>query len=41
MLLKLEQECSIGSEWGTAEANRRARFYRLTRARAPTIASGN
>ena len=28
--LKLEQEGSIASEWGTSENNRRARFYRLT-----------
>jgi PadR family transcriptional regulator, regulatory protein PadR len=32
MLLKLEQEGSIASEWGASENNRRARFYRLTRA---------
>jgi transcriptional regulator len=31
ILLKLEQEGSIASEWGTSENNRRARFYRLTR----------
>ena len=31
VLLKLEQEGSIGSEWGASENNRRARFYRLTR----------
>jgi PadR family transcriptional regulator len=31
-LLKLEQEGFIVSEWGTSENNRRARFYRLTRA---------
>jgi transcriptional regulator len=31
-LLKLEQEGDIASEWGTSENNRRARFYRLTRA---------
>jgi transcriptional regulator len=31
-LLKLEQEGSIASEWGTSENNRRAKFYRLTRA---------
>ncbi len=30
VLLKLEQEGSIASEWGTSENNRRARFYRLT-----------
>jgi PadR family transcriptional regulator, regulatory protein PadR len=32
VLLKLEQEGSIASEWGVSEQNRRARFYRLTRA---------
>ncbi len=32
VLLKLEQEGGIESEWGASENNRRARFYRLTRA---------
>jgi PadR family transcriptional regulator PadR len=32
VLLKLEQEGAISSEWGTSENNRRARFYRLTKA---------
>ena len=32
LLLKLEQEGAIASEWGTSDNNRRARFYRLTRA---------
>ena len=31
-LLKLEQEGSISSEWGTSENNRKAKFYKLTRA---------
>ncbi|HKU23107.1 MAG TPA: PadR family transcriptional regulator [Terriglobales bacterium] len=31
LLLKLEHEGSIVSEWGVSENNRRARFYRLTR----------
>lgn len=31
LLLKLEHEGSIASEWGTSENNRRARFYQLTR----------
>lgn len=31
-LLKLEQEGSIASEWGLSENNRKAKFYRLTRA---------
>ena len=30
LLLKLEQEGSIASEWGASENNRRARFYRIT-----------
>ena len=30
VLLKLEQEGAIASEWGASENNRRARFYRLT-----------
>ena len=32
LLLKLEQEGAIASESGTSENNRKARFYRLTRA---------
>jgi transcriptional regulator len=32
VLLKLEQEGAIASEWGTSDNNRKARFYRLTRA---------
>ena len=31
VLLKLEQEGSVASEWGVSENNRKARFYRLTR----------
>lgn len=31
-LLKLEQEGYISAEWGSSENNRRARFYKLTRA---------
>jgi transcriptional regulator len=31
-LLKLEQEGYISAEWGVSENNRRARFYKLTRA---------
>src|SRR5262245_35841580 len=30
VLLKLEQEGSIGSEWGVSENNRKAKFYRIT-----------
>jgi PadR family transcriptional regulator PadR len=32
LLLKLENEGAITSDWGASENNRRARFYRLTRA---------
>ena len=32
VLLKLEHEGAIASEWGASENNRRARFYRLTQA---------
>jgi PadR family transcriptional regulator, regulatory protein PadR len=31
-LLKLEQEGYVVSEWGASENNRRAKYYRLTRA---------
>jgi PadR family transcriptional regulator PadR len=31
-LLKLDQEGYIASEWGVSENNRKAKFYRLTRA---------
>jgi PadR family transcriptional regulator len=31
-LLKLEQEGYIKSEWGTSDHNRKAKFYKLTRA---------
>jgi PadR family transcriptional regulator, regulatory protein PadR len=32
LLLRLEQEGAIASDWGPSENNCRARFYRLTRA---------
>ena len=32
VLLRLQQEGAIGSDWGASENNRRARYYRLTRA---------
>jgi transcriptional regulator len=32
VLLRLEQEGCIVSEWGVSENNRRAKFYRITRA---------
>jgi PadR family transcriptional regulator PadR len=31
VLLKLEQEGAIASEWGVSENNRRAKFYRITK----------
>jgi PadR family transcriptional regulator, regulatory protein PadR len=31
-LLKLEQEGYIASEWGVSDNNRRAKYYKLTRA---------
>ena len=31
VLLRLEQEGAIASDWGTSDNNRRARFYKLTR----------
>jgi transcriptional regulator len=31
-LLKLEQEGYIASEWGVSDNNRKAKFYKLTRA---------
>ena len=31
-LLKLEQEGYVASEWGTSDNNRKAKYYRLTRA---------
>ena len=31
ILLKLEQEGAITSEWGVSENNRRAKFYRITK----------
>src|SRR6202167_729441 len=32
VLLRLEQEGAVASDWAPSENNRRARFYRLTRA---------
>ena len=31
-LLKLEQEGAVASEWGASDNNRKAKFYKLTRA---------
>ena len=39
VLLKLEQEGSITSDWGTSENNRRARYYRITRAGKKQLAA--
>ncbi|HEY7409378.1 MAG TPA: PadR family transcriptional regulator [Vicinamibacteria bacterium] len=37
-LLRLEQEGFIASEWGVSENNRRAKYYRLTRAGRKQVA---
>ena len=37
-LLKLEQEGYIESEWGVSDNNRKAKFYRLTRAGRQQVA---
>jgi PadR family transcriptional regulator PadR len=39
VLLKLEQEGSIASEWGVSENNRRAKFYRITRSGKKDLAA--
>ena len=39
VLLKLEQEGSIASEWGVSENGRKARFYRLTRGGRKALAA--
>lgn len=39
VLLKLEQEGAITSEWGVSENNRRAKFYRITNAGRKQLAS--
>ena len=38
-LLRLEQKGWIASEWGASEANRRARFYSITRAGRKQLAT--
>jgi len=38
-LLKLEQEGSIASEWGVSDNNRKAKFYKLTRAGRKQLAA--
>jgi PadR family transcriptional regulator, regulatory protein PadR len=39
ILLKLEQEGAIATEWGTSENNRRAKYYSLTKAGQRQLAS--
>jgi PadR family transcriptional regulator PadR len=39
VLLKLEQEGSIASEWGVSDNNRKAKFYRITRIGTKALAS--
>ena len=39
VLLRLEQEGAVASEWAPSENNRRARFYRLTRAGLEQLAA--
>ena len=39
VLLKLEQEGAIASAWGVSENNRRAKFYRITRAGQKQLAA--
>ena len=41
VLLRLEQEGAVASEWGASENNRRARFYRLTRAGREAAGGGD
>lgn len=38
-LLKLEQEGCISSEWGLSDNNRKAKYYRLTRAGRKQLAA--
>jgi PadR family transcriptional regulator PadR len=38
-LLRLEQKGWIASEWGTSDANRRARFYEITKAGKKQLAT--
>jgi PadR family transcriptional regulator PadR len=39
VLLRLEQEGAVGSEWGPSQSNRRARFYQLTPAGRKVLAA--
>lgn len=38
-LLKLEQEGYLASEWGVSENNRKAKYYKLTRAGRKQVAT--
>jgi transcriptional regulator len=38
-ILKLEQEGYVSSEWGVSDNNRRAKFYKLTRAGRKQLAA--
>jgi len=38
-LLKLEQEGAIAADWGVSDNNRKAKFYRLTRAGRKRLAA--
>ncbi len=40
-LLKLEQEGYISSEWGVSDNNRKAKYYKLTRARPQAGGKGS
>ena len=39
-LLKLEQEGYVSSEWGVSDNNRKAKYYKLTRAGRRQLAKG-
>jgi len=39
VLIRLEQEGSIASEWGVSDNNRRARFYRITKSGQKQLAA--
>ena len=39
-LLKLEQEGYVASEWGVSDNNRKAKYYKLTRAGRKQLAKG-
>lgn len=39
VLLKLEQEDAIASEWGVSDNNRRAKFYKITKLGQKQLAS--